>query len=138
MNFFFPLKFLKRNSIASFEKLEFKTDPTLVSMNASLQNGTITAYAEFFSDIPPPINFQLNLKHFSNGAYIKSFMNVEIDLCAFLKSTDQNPLFKKIFEFVRSFGKIFDRCPLKQVMISANKLLLFNKCNGYFYRTCIM
>jgi hypothetical protein len=88
-------------------------------LNASSSNATgeftLTAHVDILLELAEPTIIKLILKHFANGVYVKSFLAVNIDICTFFKATSSNPLFKKVYDFVRQFGKVVTRCPFKKV-----------------------
>jgi hypothetical protein len=86
-----------------------------VSIDKTNGVSRITSYLEVSVDLDKPIVAQLNLKHFTNGAYVKSFMNIDVEACSFFKATSSNPIAMKVFDYVRQFGKIATRCPIKKV-----------------------
>jgi Protein of unknown function (DUF1091) len=96
-------------------------------MNGTVEDAMITSYADFLVDVPAPIKVLLTLKHFSNGAYVRSFMNIEVEICGFLRTTDQNLVLRKIYEFMRSYGKIPNRCPLRRVRL---KIAVFSNLHN--------
>jgi hypothetical protein len=66
-------------------------------------------------DLEQPVIVRVTLNHFANGLYVKSFLNIEIDVCVFLKTTSGNPVFKRIYAETRQFGILPSKCPVKKV-----------------------
>jgi Protein of unknown function (DUF1091) len=97
--------------------VDILTNPSIVLANWTLDSTKISVNLNFIVDVPSPINIVVTVKHFSNGAYVKSFLNVDTELCSFLKTKNQNLVFKQIFDYVRTMGKVGTRCPLKRVRI---------------------
>jgi hypothetical protein len=58
---------------------------------------------------------KLVMHQFHESKYIKSFLDFETEICAFFKTAKANPIIKTVFDFMRNFGKIPSRCPIKKV-----------------------
>jgi hypothetical protein len=103
------------------DKVIPKSNENYFKVNASIDKtnnvSRLTLHLDLLVELVQPIVVQLKLKHFEKGVYIKSFMNVEIEACNFLKTTSSNPLAMNIYEHVRKFGKIPTRCPIKKVAV---------------------
>jgi Protein of unknown function (DUF1091) len=93
------------------------TNPNIVSANSTLDDVKLSVNFDFMVDFPSPINVGFAIRHFSNGAYVKSFINIEIEFCSFLKTKHQNLVFRNVFDYIRKMGKMGTRCPLKRVRI---------------------
>jgi Protein of unknown function (DUF1091) len=89
----------------------------MVLANATLDTTKFSVNFDLQVDVPAPINIVITIKHFSNGAYVKSFLNVDTELCSFLKNKSQNLVFTNIFDYFRTMGKVGTRCPWKRVRI---------------------
>jgi hypothetical protein len=115
----FSIKFFKRQSIFAIDRIIIKSNQNYLNLNASSTNATgeftLSAHVNILLEMAEPIIIKLILKHFDNGLYVKSFLVVNIDICTFFKATSSNPLFKKVYDFVRQFGKVVKRCPFKKV-----------------------
>jgi hypothetical protein len=101
------------------DKIIAKSNENYLNVNASINTindvSSLTINFEILAELVRPINVQINLKHFANGVYVKSFMNVKVEACDFFKATSSNLLAMNIYENLRSYGKIATRCPMKKV-----------------------
>jgi hypothetical protein len=93
------------------DKIEISTNPKFALANGTIvQRGNVsllTVFINYLVDIGPPMYSQFGVKHLSNGVYV--------ELCGYLKMANQNLMFKKIHDYIRSIGKINSRCPAKAV-----------------------
>jgi hypothetical protein len=101
------------------DKVVATSNENYLKMNASIEtrNGlsSLTIHSNLLVELVKPIVVQLKLKHFANGVYVKSFINLEVEACDFFTTISSNPIANKIYEHVRKFGKIPTRCPIKMV-----------------------
>jgi Protein of unknown function (DUF1091) len=83
-------------------------------------------YAELLVDLES-VMVRLSVKHLSNGKYVKSFLNTEIDACLFFTTTKTVQFLRTWYDKMRCFGKLPTRCPVKKVRMntSFSKILTF-------------
>jgi Protein of unknown function (DUF1091) len=118
------LQFFKRNTIAKIVKWKAENYPGYMQSNTSfVEVGDVTKYTGFYSllvDLPEPLMFLYELRHYEKGDYVKSFLSNEAEACYFLRMSKGNPLVRSLYEDFRRFGKIPLRCPVKKVMANVS------------------
>jgi dihydroorotate dehydrogenase len=101
------------------DKVVANPNAKYLTVNVSIDNtngvSRLNIHTDFLVELVKPIVAQINLKHFANGVYVKSFINIEVEACDFFKTSSSNPLANKFYEYARKFGKIATRCPIKKV-----------------------
>jgi Protein of unknown function (DUF1091) len=103
------------------EKCEFTADATYLQTNMSLvQEGDrslLTVFHNVTREIPPPLILHLDIKYLSSTQqYDQTFLDVNLNMCNFfITRGGRNPFFESFTEYLRRFGKTFDRCPVRKV-----------------------
>jgi Protein of unknown function (DUF1091) len=118
--FKFCSKFFTRDSVIVIDKIESSSDENIMQSNATIvregNRSLMTIYYNVLTEIKPPIFQQLNIKYSSKDqAFDKTIIDININMCSIFVMKGRNPIFDKVYEYSRKFGKVFDRCPLKKV-----------------------
>jgi hypothetical protein len=121
------------------EKVEVETNPKYILANVTMVENKGYLNVSVLNDIDAPIFVNISMKQLIKKAYVQSYLNFELEICEFLKTKNANPIFKAIFNYVREFGKIPSRCPVKKVVKYAiyNVFLKF-KYAPFFFRVHII
>jgi Protein of unknown function (DUF1091) len=113
------VQYFNRKSSLNVEKIEIQANENILLANGSTldSNNNTAALSIHFTtliELKQPIVISFKLKQLQNGVYVKSFMNLDFELCGFYKSTGSNPVFKSVYSYARQFGIIPMRCPIKR------------------------
>jgi Protein of unknown function (DUF1091) len=101
------------------DKIEIQANERVIQANGTTlgpDNNTAALSVHFKTlvELKQPISIKFKLKQLTNGAYVKSFMDLDFELCGFYKSTGSNPVFKTLYSYAKKFGIIPTKCPVKK------------------------
>jgi Protein of unknown function (DUF1091) len=57
---------------------------------------------------------EIHVNSFKKGTYVPTFFAVDVNFCDFLKKKNSFPVMGQIFDHIRKYGKLPDRCPIKK------------------------
>jgi Protein of unknown function (DUF1091) len=117
--FLHSAQYFSRKSSVNVDKIIIQANENVIQANGSTvgpDNNTTAVSIHFRTliELKRPIFIRFNLKQMMNGAYVKSFLDMDFELCGFYKSTGMIPVFKTVYSYARQFGIIPMKCPIKR------------------------
>jgi Protein of unknown function (DUF1091) len=117
----FYFKFFRRNAFINLTKAEVFSDAEFMLSNTTAyylpKQTKFSLYLNVLVDLED-IFVEIRIRHYSNGAYVPSFLNLNVNFCDFLKMKKSVPVLEKIYNHFRQYGIFPEKCPIKKVRCS--------------------